>query len=132
MERPAADVPDVASRLESLGRLLLEEAETPREGVDAERFGAALKKVAARVGAIPPRDFDAVEEELAAAEAALHKALRPSLGEALGRDLDERVEALLEGTSPLSSAARGRLKKALERREMRRLLGLPSLTLFEV
>ena len=120
------------SRLEGLRRLLLEEAEAPREGVDAERFGAALKKAAARIGSTQAVEFDAVEEELAAAEAALHKALRASLGEGLGRELDERVEALLEGTAPLSSAARGRLKKALERRELRRLLGLPSLTLFEV
>ena len=130
--RPPDRELDLESALRAVREALAAKAGDPPPQVEAGRFAAALEKALEKVDALPPgASLDAVEEGLSAIEEALLRSLRKALFEPDAEELASRVEPLLAGTESLPPAARDRLRRALQRRELRARLGLPALSVLE-
>ncbi len=118
--------------MRSVRESLASRAGDPPPQVEAGKFATALDRAVAKVDSVVSgASIDAVEEELFAIEEALLRSLRKALTEEAARELAERVEPLLAGTENLPPSARDRLRRALQRRELRALLELPALSVLE-
>ncbi len=118
--RTAVPPLDVAGRLAALAAAL------PEPLADRERWSGALAGLAT-----PGADPEAVEAKLAELDRALLEAVEESVGKGVRRRLSERAEATLAtlaGRLPDDEIEGAR--KRLERRLLRRELGLPVLSLF--
>jgi len=89
-----------------------------------------IEKAAAKIEAMPREGpFEESEERLAAIEASLVKAAFSRLGPKQKELIESRVTADLGDVAGVSPAVVERMRRALTRREVRLLLGLPALTL---
>jgi hypothetical protein len=130
-EIAAPPLTPVMERLTALTSKLEGARSIPPPGLAAEDFDTALAGTIEKLRAIDPDGgFEKVEEELASMETALVKKLDKTASEELAREIDDRVESLMEGTASLRSSAAAKLRKALRHKELRRALRLPALTLF--
>ncbi len=119
------------SRLVSTFRAAAGEGRRP-DGFSAESWASAGAKGEAALAAIDPAPgFDVVEEQLSAAEAAVVRTLKGGLSEGAAAEVEAAVVEALGGTETMGSQAREKVRRALERREIRRRSGLPPLTLFD-
>ncbi len=143
-ETPAAGA-DAPAREESLALLskslramgeLLATADGAEEflrrvsGAEAPGIRKAVIGAASKIEALP-RDlsFEESEGALSAIEVALVKSALRSLGPKQREFIEGRVAADLGDVAGVSPAVVERMRRALTRREVRRLLGLPALTL---
>ncbi len=130
--RDVAPGEGVAPRLSRLAAAVARASEHPAPEVEPAAWAGALEKAHGAVAALDgAAGFDAVEQQLAAAEEALLKGLARALLPAGREALAARSAEALGDLSTLGSEARRRVTKAVERRELRRLLALPPLTLFD-
>ncbi|MGA7992197.1 MAG: hypothetical protein WCC53_12230 [Thermoanaerobaculia bacterium] len=125
---------DAPARREILALLArsLREARQPLAGGegDEELLGRVREKAAARIDAIPREGpFEEVEDALAAIEASLVKAAFRRLPPEQQSLVESRVTSALGNVAGVSPAVVERMRRALTRREVRALLGLPALTL---
>ena len=126
-EKPA----EIAPRLTCLVDALRSAEEAMPAGIDPGILKKGIGKALSRVDALP-RDgtFDEIEEKLSAIEASLLKRITKGLTPEASAAVEAGVAASLGETAGLSSEIVERMRRALTRREVRRRLGLPALTLF--
>jgi len=128
-------IEDVAPRLDAMARSLEEIGPAaPNEALaEPSVLAEKLRAAASKVGALP-RDLgvDALEEKLSAIESSLLKSLEKRLTDAARAAVEARVSEALGDPSGIGPAVVERLRRALTRREVRRLFGIPPLTLFHV
>jgi len=123
--------PEIGPRLELLATALRSAEGSERGGVDPAVLEKALRNAASRVEALPREGaFEEIEEKLSAVEAALVRSLLKGLSPEASAAVEADVAAGLGDTAGLSAEVVGRMRRALTRREVRRRLSLPSLTLF--
>ncbi len=92
--------------------------------------GGALPAAAAKIERLPPDlSFEETEEQLSMIEASLVKSALRRLGPEQHSLVESLVSSALGDVSGVSPAVVERMRKALTRREVRALLGLPPLTL---
>lgn len=101
-------------------------------GVDRDRFRRALEKTLDKIRALPEGAFDEMEEALSEIEKAFARSLWKTVDEETASRLRSNVEEALGEPGGVSSDVREKTRRALERREIRRFLSLPPLTLFDV
>ncbi len=126
-EKPA----EIAPRLEKLvAALRLAEGRRP-SGIDPEVLRKGIEKAVSKIEALP-RDgsFDDIEEKLSAIEASLLKSLANRLSPESAATVEAGVAESLGETAGLATGIVDRMRRALMRREVRRRLGLPAITLF--
>ena len=122
----------VAGRLERLRAAFCAARAVVPAGIEPEAFEAATGKALRALESLDPLSgFDAVEDELAKVEAALAKGLKGGLLSGAAAAVADAVAAAMAESDGLSSQAREKVRRALERREIRRLSGLPPVTLFD-
>jgi hypothetical protein len=105
----------------------------PSEGsaLDSGAVSAAVDKAGQKVAALSPSAArDELEEELLSIETALTRAVKKALTEAGAARVEENVAADLGEMPGVAHAIVERTRRALERRELRRVAGLPALSLF--
>ncbi len=123
---------EIAPRLLRLASRLDEASSHPPSGVEPEAFQRKVRTAAEKVRALPGgAGFDRTEGDLGRLEKALLSSLERFLAGTERTAIQERVKAALEGTEGISPAVVGRMRRALRRREVRRVIGLPPLTLFD-
>ncbi|HKC25458.1 MAG TPA: hypothetical protein VKF32_11985 [Thermoanaerobaculia bacterium] len=94
---------------------------------------AAVERARQKIAALPPETpRDELEESLLSIEASMARALKRALPEGEAADLESHVAAELGEMPGVSSQVIERTRRALERRELRRSVGVPPLSLFEV
>ncbi|MEO8054486.1 MAG: hypothetical protein ABI768_05005 [Acidobacteriota bacterium] len=99
-------------------------------GADEDFLGRVREKAAAKVDAIPREGpFEESEERLSAIEASLVKEILRGLPPKQKELVDSLVSSALGDVAGVSPAVVERMRRALTRREVRLLLGLPALTL---
>lgn len=120
-----------AGRIERLRETFAAASRGAPEGFDRATFRSASARALDRLLAVDDATgFDGVEEALSALEASLLRALGAGLTPEARTGVEARVDAALSESSGLPSSAMEKVRCALERREVRRLAGLPPLTLF--
>jgi len=126
-EKPA----EIAPRLQGLvDALRLAENVAPTE-IDREVLRKAVGKAVARIEVLSSdAGFDDIEERLSAIEATMIRTLRRALSPEASAAVEAGVAEALGETAGISSEVVDRMRRALTRREVRRRLGLPALTLF--
>lgn len=123
---------ETSGRLARLREALASSSAAAPPGIDPGRFHKALAKAAEKLAALDPAvGFEALEESLHAAESSLVKALLPALDEASRAAVEEAVSGALGDVSGTKEEVVARMRRALTRREVRRRLGIPPLTLFD-
>ncbi len=124
----------VGPRLERLVAALRARAELePPAGLPRAVLEKALDKAVGKIAALGSTDgFEALEEKLSRIEASLVRAIWKGLTEEVEKLLEARVLEALGDTSTTTESIRERMRRALERREVRRFASLPAVTLFEV
>jgi len=132
-DAPAAGV-DAPAREELLALLSTRLRERSRPlapgEADEDSLGRLREKAAAKVDAIPREGpFEESEERLSVIEASLVKAAFSHLGPKQKELVESRVAEALGDVAGVSPAVVERMQRALTRREVRALLGLPALTL---
>jgi histone H3/H4 len=121
---------EIGPRLERLVRALRSAAHAAggeiEEGLLQKEIGKAVSKIEAL-----PHDgsFDETEEKLSKIEAALVRRLARALGPAAAAAVETAASEALGETAGIAEEIVDRMRKALVRREVRRRLGLPFLTL---
>jgi hypothetical protein len=99
-------------------------------GADEDFLRRVREKAAAKVDAIPREgSFEDSEERLSVIEASLVREVLRNLGPKQKEFIESRVAADLGDVAGVSPAVVERMRRALTRREVRLLLGLPALTL---
>ena len=131
--RPDEPPPEIGPRLERLAAALRQaELGTPR-GIDPEVLRKGIGKALSKVEALPhDGTFEEVEEKLSTVEASLVRSLLKGLSAEESAAVEAGVAEGLGDTAGVSSEIVERMRRALTRREVRRRLGIPSLTLFGV
>ena len=132
-ESAAAPGPgEIAEMLASLATRLRAAGAAGSAGRDEKILRMGLASAAAKIEGIP-RDgtFEESEERLAAVEASLVKAVFRGLPPEETALVEARVAEGLGDVSGVSREIVDRMRRALVRREVRRLVGLPPLTLLE-
>ena len=126
---PAPGAREIAETLASLAARLRAAGAAGRGG---EILRKSLAAAAAKIESLP-RDgtFEDSEERLAAIEASLVKAVLRGLPPDETAVVEARVAEGLGDVSGVSREIVDRMRRALVRREVRRLVGLPPLTLLE-
>jgi hypothetical protein len=131
-------VEDAGPKLDALERSLVELAWAAPDAtlvalVEPSSFAEKLRSAGGKIGALP-RDLgvDALEEKLSAIESSLLKSLEKRLTDPARAALEARVSEALGDPSGVGPMVAERLRRALTRREVRRLFGIPPLTLFHV
>lgn len=108
-------------------------AVTETDGADGKAVAKGIARAVEKLRELSTdKGFDQMEQELVEIETALIRKGQKALGEALTSELARRVDEALGPPDGASLEIRERTRKALARREVRRLLGLPPLTLFDV
>ncbi len=130
---PAAGA-DAPARGEILALLSkgLRDASKPLAPGDADEdlLRKVREKAAAKIDALPREGpFEESEERLSAIEASLVKEILRNLGPKQKEFVESRVTSNLGDVAGVSPAVVERMRRALTRREVRALLGLPPLTL---
>lgn len=131
---PLPDLPatEAPARLARVREALFARLGAPPGGVDPAAWEKALAKAVGKLDALDPAaGFDALEEKLLAAEASLCRSLLAALDAPARAALDGEVSAALGDVAAMPEALAQRMRRALERRGLRRLLALPPLTLFD-
>jgi hypothetical protein len=101
-------------------------------GVDGKILQKVLGAAAAKVERIPlDGSFEECEDALAVVEASLVKAILRGVAPEQLALVESRVAEGLGDVAGVSAEVVDRMRRALRRREVRRLLGLPPLTLLE-
>ncbi len=123
--------PEIAPRLQGLVDALRSLESMAPAGIDREILQKGIGKAISKVEALP-RDgtFDELEEKLSSIEASLLKSLARDLSPEASAAVEAGVAESLGETAGISSEVVSRMRRALTRREVRRRLGLPALTLF--
>lgn len=122
---------EIGPRLGELAEALRAAGSGEAGGIGAVAFRKAVGKALSKLEALPKDgSFDETEEKLSAIEASLVRSLRKGLSPDLSAAVDAGVAEALGDTTGVSPEVAERMRRALTRREMRRRLGLPSLTLF--
>jgi hypothetical protein len=128
----AADAAAIGDRLRKLAAALLD-GPSPRSGPFEESPGAlrkALDSAAAKVEEIPPDlPFEEIEHKLSSIEAALVRTGLKAMNSSSQNLVETRVSDALGDVSGLAPHVVERMRKALTRREVRKLAGFPPLTL---
>jgi len=128
---PAAAMTPASESLARLSDVLAAVRPEAAPGVDGEAVVAALSRAREKVLALPaaaPRDE--LEDALLAIETSLARAVKRALAPEALAELDARVAADLGEMPGVSAQVVDRTRRALERRELRRLAGAPPLSLF--
>jgi hypothetical protein len=127
-DTPMAPAGDALARLVKA----LAEWEAPEAGAfDAVAVRSAVEKAGQKIAALAPAGpRDELEDELLAIETALTRAVKKSLTDDGAARLEESVSADLGEMPGVSQQIVERTRRALERRELRRVAGLPTLSLF--
>jgi hypothetical protein len=122
---------EIAPRLRNLvDALRLAEDAAPAE-IDREVLRKAVGKAVAGIEALAPDGgFDDIEETLSAIEAAMIRTLRRAISPEVSAAVEAGVAESLGETAGIRTEVVERMRRALARREVRRRLGLPALTLF--
>lgn len=122
--------PEIAPRLLSLVEALRSaEERAPRE-IDQGVLRKVIGKAVARIEVLSPDGgFDDIEERLSAIEATMIRSLLRALSSEASAAVEAGVADSLGETPGISSEVVSRMRRALTRREVRRRLGLPALTL---
>lgn len=128
---PEAAAPRLARLLAALRDAATRAGGAPQEAHEAASAAPLAKAVAKLEALDPAAPFDDVEDALKRVEVSLAAALKKALSEEGRAALQATVRDLLGDTGDLAEAARERMRRALERRELRRLFGVPPLTLFD-
>jgi hypothetical protein len=129
----AGDPEEIERKLQRLEELLVSAAEEERPGIEHLFLERNTEKALEKVRALPRSEgFDTLEETLSSIESSMLRALEKALEPSARSLVEANVSSSLGDTAGVSSAVVERMRKALFRREVRRLLGLPSLTLFDV
>lgn len=99
-------------------------------GIDLEILRRGLNRAAAQIEEVSPDlPFEEIEHKLSSIEASLVKAILRGLDPKQKEFVDSRVASALGDVSGLAPHVVERMRKALTRREVRALAGLPPLTL---
>ncbi|MEO6324438.1 MAG: hypothetical protein ABIT01_11630 [Thermoanaerobaculia bacterium] len=122
----------IADRLKRLLAALSAAAEKKPEGIDATAYRRTLEHAIEKIEAFPPGVFEEIEAALSALEGSVTKKLQKALDEAPLAALEQRVDEALGEPGAVSADIRERTRRALTKREVRRLLQLPVLTLFDL
>jgi hypothetical protein len=126
-EKPAEIPPRLALLVEALRSA---ESRVPT-GIDPEVLRKGIEKAVSRIETLPREGaFDEIEEKLSAIEASLLKSAAKSFSAELSAAVEAGVAESLGETAGIATEVVNRMRRALTRREVRRLLGLPSITLF--
>ncbi len=129
---PAPGAPEIADILAALGERLRAAAFAPIIGIDGKILRKGLEAAAAKIDGIPSDGpFEATEERLARIEASFVRAILRGLGPEPLAAVEARVAEGLGDVQGVSEEVVDRMRRALTRREVRRLVGLPPLTLLE-
>jgi hypothetical protein len=126
-----ADAPAKEESLALLSTRLRAPSHPPAaDGVDEDFLRRVREKAAAKIEALP-RDlsFEESESALAAIEASLVRAALNGMPPEQQSLVESRVSTALGDVTGVSSHVVDRMRRALTRREVRLLLGLPALTL---
>jgi hypothetical protein len=126
-EKPA----EIAPRLQGLVDALRFAESAAPAGIDREILKKGVGKAVSKIEELPQDGtFDEIEEKLSAIEASLLKGLSKGLSPEASAVVEAGVAEALGETAGISSEVVDRMRRALTRREVRRRLGLPALTLF--
>lgn len=128
------DVPpeSVGPRLLRLVASLEEAARRKPHGVEKDKYARALGKALDRIRALPEGGFDVLEEALSEIEKSLARSLWKAVDEETAARLEKNVEEALGEPGGVPGDVREKTRRALARREIRRALELPPITLFDV
>ena len=120
----------IAEILAALAKRLRAAGEGRVPGLDERLLRRSLDAAAAKIEAIPREGpFEECEGKLAAVESWLVKAIRRGLSPEQLAVVESRVAEALGETAGISADVVERMRRALTRREVRRLAGVPALTL---
>jgi hypothetical protein len=123
--------PEIGPRLELLAAALRSAERGAPGEIDPEDLRKGIEKALSKLEALPPEGtFEEIEEELSAIEASLVRSLLKGLSTEGSVAVETAVAEGLGDTAGVSSEVVERMRRALTRREVRRRLGIPSLTLF--
>lgn len=123
----------VAPRLQRLVEALGGSAGRVPESFADEAFRKAVTAARDAAQALDPAGgFDVLEHELTKIERSLAKKLDKALFEPARAELEGRVNEALGDPAGLASEVVERTRRALRRRELRRMASLPALTLFDL
>jgi hypothetical protein len=129
---PAPGAREIADILAALGERLRAAAAAPINGIDGKILRKGLEAAAAKIDGIPSDGcFEATEERLSRIEASFVRAILRGLGSEPLAAVEARVADGLGDVKGVSGEVVDRMRRALTRREVRRLVGLPPLTLLE-
>jgi hypothetical protein len=129
----AANPEKIAERLQRLARDLADASTRETRGIERTFFERKIDGVREKLLALAPdAGFDTLEEKLSRLESSFLRSFEQALEPSVRALVVDRVSSALGDTEGVSGAVVERMKKALTRREVRNLLGLPSLTLFDV
>lgn len=131
---PLPDLPvtEAPERLARVREALAARLSPGPPGVDPAAWERSLAKALGKVDALDPSSgFDALEEKLLSAEASLCRSLLAALDAPARAALDAEVSIALGDVAAMPETLSQKMRRALERRELRRLLALPPLTLFD-
>jgi hypothetical protein len=128
--RDEAPVP-IEPRLLAIAGALRSAAGATPEAIDGATFRKAVERAVSKIEALP-RDgpFEETEEKLHAFEASLVRSLLKGISADAAAEIEAGVAEALGETAGVSAEVVDRMRRALTRREVRRRLGLPPLTLF--
>ncbi|MFI5182575.1 MAG: hypothetical protein ACHQPI_14415 [Thermoanaerobaculia bacterium] len=126
-EKPA----EIAPRLARLAHALRKAEGEVSDDLNRDVLRKAVGKAVAKIEALSPDGgFEEIEKKLSGIEATLIKRLRTALSPEASAAVEAGVVESLGETAGLATEVVDRMRRALTRREVRRRLGLPSLTLF--
>lgn len=129
---PAPGAAEIGEILAILAHRLRVAGGAAAAGVDPKMLRKGLEAAASKIEAIASEGpFEESEERLAAIEASLVKAVLRGLHPGQIALIEFRVSEGLGDVTGVSEEVVQRMRRALTRREVRRLLGLPPLTLLE-
>jgi len=122
---------EIGPRLGALSAALRELAEREATAVAPEVLRREIERVAAKLDALPREgSFEETEEKLFRIEASLARKLLAAFDASSAAAVEASVAGALGETDGVSPEVVERMRKALTRREVRRRLGLPAITLF--
>ena len=122
---------EIGPRLENLVAALRSAKGAVAGGVDRETLGKGIEKAIAKIEALPREgSFEEIEEKLFRIEASLVRKLLAAFDASSAAAVEASVAGALGETDGVSPEVVERMRKALTRREVRRRLGLPAITLF--
>lgn len=121
---------EIGPRLESLVVALRSAGDAGEGGIDREILRKEVGKAASKIDALAREaSFEEIEEKLSAIERALVRNLATRLAPAAAASVEASVAEALGETAGVAPEIVERMRRALVRREVRRRVGLPPLTL---